>query len=222
MCRVTSACVLQPRAFFTCTLRNLQNKLNRPIKGFDKCGWVLSFCVFTQTNMSGCYKKKKKIMYQNLHLWMIKLSVLNKHYCELLIVKRTNSPNLSFGKWISLCVAGGGGDALTAPCARWPGWSCGRVSTAAARWKCRWRPGWGRDWGPAPRWSPARRAALRGSRASPAVISCQLSRPPSGSGSQPQRWRGRAGGCGLRDKIQSVKQRLTFTYLENDWNHFSK
>ena len=40
-------------------------------------------------------------MYQNLHLWMIKLSVLNKHYCELLIVKRTNSPNLSFGKWIS-------------------------------------------------------------------------------------------------------------------------
>lgn len=115
-------------------------------------------------------------------------------------------------------VAGGGEHALTAPCARSPGWSCDRVSTAAARWKCRWRPGWGQDWWPAPRWFPVRRAALRGSRASPAVISCQLSRPPSGSESRPRRWRGRAGGCDLSDKIQRVKQRgLIFTYS----NHFS-
>lgn len=125
----------------------------------------------------------------------------------------TNSPNLSFGKWISHFMALGGKYSLTVPYTRTLSYmavsSHGSISTAAGHWKCRWHPGWGWGWEPAPLWSPVRKAPLRGPWAMSSVTSCLLSHPPSGSGSPPLHWRGRAGGCDLvkEDKIQLVNQR---------------
>lgn len=79
--------------------------------------------------------------------------------------------------------------------------TCGSVSTATGRWKFQWRSGWGRGWGGEPPWSPGRTAAPRGRPARLSETSCRLWRPPSGSVSPPQRWCGRAGGCGLWDKV---------------------
>lgn len=78
---------------------------------------------------------------------------------------------------------------------------CGSVSTATRRWKFQWCWGWGRGWGGVPPRSPGRRAPLPGRRARLSGTSCPLWPPPSGSASPPQRWCGRAGGCGLGDKV---------------------
>lgn len=78
---------------------------------------------------------------------------------------------------------------------------CGSVSTATRRWKFQWCWGWGRGWGGVPPRSPGRTAPLPGRRARLSATSCLLWPPPSGSASPPQRWCGRAGGCGLGDKV---------------------
>lgn len=124
-----------------------------------------------------------------------------KYLLQRRIKKKKNKTNLSFAKLSHSQLSWLEKWALTAFCDR----VCGSVSTATGRWTFQWCSGWDRGWGGVPPRSPGRTAARRGRPAPLSETSCRWWQPPSGSASPPQRWCGRAGGCGLRDKVAALE-----------------
>lgn len=94
--------------------------------------------------------------------------------------------------------------------------SCDSVSIATAHWRSRLWASWGWDWRAERRWFQEKTVPSPGPWASPVGRSCPRWPPPSGSVCPPQRWCGRAGGCGLggqnTDKVSAWQTKAIPAY----------